>query len=91
VARVSARRSAARWFVGSLLLAPFVWLLTLYLVARSEQPPGSIAASPLWGWIKLAGILCAGLLLVFAVVVGFAGQPQGGAVPTAQPQPTQAP
>jgi Na+/proline symporter len=84
-------RSAARWFVGSLLLPPFVWLLTLYLLTRSERPAAATTPSPAWGWIKLVAVAGAAVLLVFAVFVNVAGRPQGGAVATTQPQPVQTP
>jgi len=84
-------RSAARWFVGSLLLPPFVWLLTLYLLTRTERPAAATTPSPAWGWIKLVALASAAVLLVFAVFLNVAGQPQGGAVATTQPQPVQTP
>jgi Na+/proline symporter len=84
-------RSAARWFFGSLLLPPFVWLLTLYLLTRHERPAAASTPSPAWGWFKLVALAGAAVLLIFAVFVNVAGQPQGGAVATSQPQPVQAP
>ena len=84
-------RSAARWFVGSLLLPPFVWLLTLYLLTRTEQPAAATTPSPAWGWIKLVAVAGAAVLLVFAVFLSVAGQSQGGAIATTQPQPVQTP
>ena len=85
-------RSAARWFFASLLLAPIVLLVTLYLLTRSERPKVVATPSPLWGWMKLIGLATAAALLVFAVLlVDVAGQPQGGAVATSQPQPVQTP
>jgi hypothetical protein len=84
-------RSAARWFFASLLLAPIVFLFTLYLLTRPERPKVVATPSPLWGWMKLIGLATAAGLLVFAVLVNVAGQPQGGAVATSQPQPVQTP
>ena len=84
-------RSAVRWFFASLLLAPIVLLVTLYLLTRPERPKVVATPNPLWGWMTLIGLATAAALLVFAVLVNVAGQPQGGAVATSQPQPVQTP
>jgi len=84
-------RSAARWFFASLLLAPIVFLFTLYLLTRPERPKVVATPNPLWGWMTLIGLATAAALLVFAVLVNAAGQPQSGAVGTSQPQPVQTP
>ena len=84
-------RSAVRWFFASLLLAPIVLLVTLYLLTRPERPMVAATPSSLWGWMTLIGLATAAALLVFAVLVNVAGQPQGGAVATSQPQPVQTP
>jgi hypothetical protein len=84
-------RSAVRWFFASLLLAPIVLLVTLYLLTRPERPKVVATPSPAWGWIKLVALASAAVLLVFAVFLNVAGQPQGGAVATTRPQPVQTP
>ena len=84
-------RSAARWFFGSLLLSPFVWLLTLYLLTRHERPAAALTPSPAWGWIKLVALAGAAVLLVIAVFLNVASQPRGGAAATTPPQPVQTP
>jgi hypothetical protein len=84
-------RSAARWFVGSLLLPTFGWLLTLYLLTRHERPTAATTPSPAWAWIKLVAFASAAVLLVFAVFANVAGQPHGGPAATTQPQPVQMP
>jgi hypothetical protein len=84
-------RSAARWFVGSLLLAPLAWLLTLYLLSRSERPAAATTPSPAWGRIKLVALASAAVLLVFAAFMNVADRHPGGAVATTQPQPVQTP
>jgi hypothetical protein len=84
-------RSAARWFFGSLLLPPFVWLLTLYLLTRPERPAAATTPSPAWRWIKIVALASAAVLLVFAVFLNVVGQPQGGAAATTQPQSVQTP
>jgi len=82
-------RSAVRWFLASLLLAPIVLLFTFYLLTRPERPKVVATPSPRWGWTKLVGLATAAALLVFALLVNVAGQPQGGAVATSQPQPVR--
>lgn len=85
-------RSGARWFVGSLLLAPVAPLMTLYLLTRPKGRPTPVGTpSPVWGWIKLLGLATATILIVFAALVNIAGQPPGGTVATSQPQPVLTP
>ena len=84
-------RSAGRWFFASLLLAPIVLLITLYLLTRPERPQVVATSISLWGWMRLLAIATAAILFMFAVLVNVAGQPQGEAVATSQPQPVQAP
>jgi hypothetical protein len=84
-------RSAARWFFGSLLLPPFCWLLTIYLLTRHERPTAATTPRPTWGWIKIVALAGAAVLLVLAVFMNVAGRQPGGAVATTQPQPVQTP
>jgi hypothetical protein len=84
-------RSAAKWFMGTILLAPFAPLMTLYLLMHPKEPGRSGTLNPVWDWIKLLGLAAAIVVIVFAALVNITGQPPGGAIATSQPQPMQAP
>jgi hypothetical protein len=85
-------RSGLRWFLGSLILAPLGWLLTLYLLTRPAPLTSPIAPSPVWGWIKLTALVGVALILVFTIFLpSHYTASQSGAEATAQPRPVQAP
>lgn len=75
-------RSAARWAVGSVLLAPVAWILTLYLMLRVPvADAGAQEVSPARPWVKL-GALVVGAALVIVAISNYAhGLPPGGVMP----------
>lgn len=71
-------RSTLRWFLGSLVLAPFAWLLTLYLVTR-PGPAAAVQSNAAWDWMNLAALALGAMVLVFALLNALGGHPAGGA------------
>ena len=72
-------RSAKRWFLGSLLLAPVVPLLTLYLVRRLE-PICALASRASWDRANLAALAIGAAVLALALLNAMGGQSAGGAL-----------
>jgi hypothetical protein len=75
-------RSAVRWALGSLLLAPAAWILTLYLIRHAPARDASAPrVGPAWPWVKLAGLVV-GAAVVIVAISNYAGRlPAGGALP----------
>lgn len=75
-------RSAARWAVASVLLAPAAWFLTLYLLLRvPAEGTGVEDVSPAWSWLKLGALALGAAVVIAAVLNALGGLPGGGASP----------
>lgn len=75
-------RSAARWALGSVLLGPLAWIMTLHLVFRVPMADGSAQEqSPTWPSVKVGGLALVVVLVVVAISNYAHGLPPAGAMP----------
>jgi hypothetical protein len=73
-------RSAIRWAVASVLLAPFAWMLTLYLaVGVPADGVRDEHVSPTWPWLTLGAMAVGAAIVILAVLNALGGLPAGGA------------
>jgi hypothetical protein len=80
---LAARRgkSAIRWALGSILLAPVAWIMTLYLIRVPRGGGRASEVSPVWTWAKLAALIAGAAIVVMAISNYAGGLPAGGVVP----------
>jgi hypothetical protein len=73
-------RSAGRWAVASLLLAPVAWIATAYLILREPTVTSRTdRVWPFWSWLKLGSVAMGAVVALAALLNALGGLPPGGA------------